>query len=470
MEEMGIMRTRIGWLALVLIAGMAQAPAAVWGQEAPAADPAHRFNGGALHPAAPGTDLEREPGPQAPADFLSAGLVPALLAPVDSLLPPRVARGQEVPPPDPVFPVPLYSPRPELGGFFFNMEFVYMRQTNPLKHQVIAVRGFVDTDGTINGTPGAFYGSGQDALNAKQASGPGTYVPGYRFGLGYRFRNGVTTELWYLHLFNARFQAGATLAPPPGQIDPLLANTFLFSPVFNFPTDFAGPLGVDVAPGGPRAAYGIWNAAEEEIIKFEQRLDRWELRFRIPIWETDYDPCHNPDKLGLRLYGLCGFRHTWLWERFQWRVVDRDINGAAGPEDVATYSNVVSQPMYGGFIGWGFEKYLGHGVALTMDLTGVAYINFVREIARFERGDEAVGSKRANREYTIAPEAQAHFNLWWYPIEGVQFRVGYDVIGIFNTIASPEPVDFNFTAPAPRWEHKAVRLIDGFNVGVGFIF
>lgn len=464
MEEMGIMRTRIGWLALVLIAVMAQAPAAVWGQEVPAADPALRYSG--MWPPEPSGS-----GPLAPAD---ACLAPAPLAPLDSLLPPRIARGQEVPPPDPVFPVPLYSPRPELGGFFFDMEFVYMRQTNPLKSQVIAIRGFQDTDGSITGTPGTFLGSGFEALNAKDASGPGTYVPGYRFGLGYRFRNGVTAELWYLHLFNARFQAGATLQPPsfppPGQLDPALANTLLFSPVFGFPTDFAGPLGSDVGAGNPQAPYGIWNAADEMIIKFEQRMDRWELRFRIPIWETDYDPVHNPDKLGLRLYGLCGFRHTWLWERFQWRVVDRDVNGAAGPEDVAIYSNVVSQPMYGGFLGWGFEKYFGHGVALTMDLTSAGYINFVREIARYERGDEAVGSKRANREYTIAPELQAHFNLWWYPIEGVQFRVGYDVIGIFNTIVSEEPVGFNFTAPAPRWEHKAVRLIDGFNVGVGFIF
>ncbi|MBL8799501.1 MAG: hypothetical protein JNM56_36805, partial [Planctomycetia bacterium] len=368
--------------------------------------------------------------------------------------------------------------RPELGGFFFEMEFVFMRQTNPLQDQTIAIRGFQDTDGSItNGTPGTFLGSGFEALNAKQASGPGTYVPGYRIGLGYRFRNGITAELWYLHLNNARFQAGATLAapsfPPPGQLDPALANTFLFSPVFNFPTDFAGPGRngtVDIPPGTPRAPFGIWNAADEMLIKFEQRLDRWELRFRVPIWETEYDPVHNPDKLGLRLYGLWGFRHTWLWERFQWRTVDRAINGAAGPEDVAIYSNVVSQPMYGAFIGWGFEKYFGHGLALTMDLSSVGYINFVREIARWERGDEAAGSKRANREYTFAPELQAHFNLWWYPIEGVQLRVGYDVIGIFNTIASPQPVDFNFTAPAPRWEHKAVRLIDGINVGVGFIF
>lgn len=418
------MRTRNGWLALLLTVGWALAPTAVWGQQI----------------------------------------------------------SYEVPQSDPAFPFPLYSPRPELGGFFFNGEFLYWRQSNPLRSQTVAQLGFVDSDGSITAPspagpfrPGTFVGSGLEALNVSQVSGPGTYVPGYRMALGYRFRNGVAAEVIYTHLFNARFSAGATLVPRmnffpfPNQLDPQLANTVLFSPVYAFPADFAGPVGSDLGVGNPQAPFGIWNAADEMLLKFEQRLDRWELRFRVPIWETDYDPIHD-DKRGHRVYGMTGLRHTWLWERFQWRTVDRNVLGGAEPADVAIYSNVLSQPMYGPFIGCGYEKYLGHGFSLSLDLSSALYLNFVREIVRYERGDEAVGSKRANREYTIAPELEAHLNLWWYPIEGIQIRVGYDAIGILNTMHSPNPVDFYFPAPAPRFEHRTVRFLDGWNIGIGFIF
>src|SRR5438105_13271306 len=87
MEEMGLMRTRTGWLALLLTAGVALAP-----------------TGG---------------------------------------------RGQEVPPADPVFPLPLYHDRPEKGGLYVDGEFVFFKQTNPLRPQPIATRGLLDFDGSI---------------------------------------------------------------------------------------------------------------------------------------------------------------------------------------------------------------------------------------------------------------------------------------------------------------------------------
>ena len=45
-------------------------------------------------------------------------------------------------PPDPVWPLPLYHDRPENGGLFTFGEFVMFRQTNPLRNQTIASRGF----------------------------------------------------------------------------------------------------------------------------------------------------------------------------------------------------------------------------------------------------------------------------------------------------------------------------------------
>src|SRR5262245_38615615 len=199
MEEIGIMQTRMGWLALLLSAGMALAPTAVRGQPPiGTVSQGHNDSGPA-----------REPAP---------------------MLVPTTFRAQmldyEVPQADPVFPVPLYSPRPELGGFFFNGEFIYWRQTNPLRDQPVAVRGSVPI---APGLP--LVGQGFRALDVEQVSGPVSYVPGYRMGLGYRFRNGVVVEGNYTHMFNVRYVAAATLMPPFEQIDPALLNTVLFSPV-----------------------------------------------------------------------------------------------------------------------------------------------------------------------------------------------------------------------------------------------
>ena len=72
--------------------------------------------------------------------------------------------------------------------------------------------------------------------------------------------------------------------------------------------------------------------------------------------------------------------------------------------------------------------------------------------------------------YEIAAQLQGQVNLWWFPIEGVQMRVGYDLLAFFNTIYSPYPVAFDFGVLDPPWENKAVRLLDGFNVGLCFIF
>lgn len=460
-------RTRSGWLALLVTAGIALTPAGVRSQTR--VGPADLACAVALQSDGP-ADAE-------PASPRAAGEVPTAALPILDVAEPRdyIARGQDsIGPADPVFPIPTYSPRPELGGFFFDGEFIYWRQTNPLHGQVIALRGFQSTDAVSPGPVGAFFGSGAAALDVAQVSGPNSYIPGYRFGLGYRFSDGLVVEGTYTHLFNVRYTAAATLLPrtfpPPGELDPNLANTFLFSPVFNFTADWAGqtlPIGPAQAPLGN---FGIWNGASEMQETFEQHLDRYELRFRVPVFETDYDPVQNPYKLGLRCYGLAGLRHTWLWERFQWRTVKRDFAGHAGPFDQARYTNILSQPMYGPFVGYGGEIYYGHGIALSMDVTTAANLNFVRELVRWERGDRATEAKRSKRVYTIAPEAEGHLNLWWYPIEGIQIRVGYDVIGIFNTIASPRPVDFNFNGLAPDFTHRAYRMIDGWNAGIGFIF
>src|SRR5205085_1420183 len=76
--------------------------------------------------------------------------------------PPYIARGQDigqgysVPPVD--FVGPLSHPRYEDGGFFTAAEFMYYRQSRPILSQSIAVRGFVDINGGVTGSPGTFVG------------------------------------------------------------------------------------------------------------------------------------------------------------------------------------------------------------------------------------------------------------------------------------------------------------------------
>jgi hypothetical protein len=401
MEEMGLMRSRTGWLALLLtVAGTALGPTTGW--------------------------------------------------------------GQEVPPASPVWPVPLYHDRADKGGLFVDGEFVFFHQTNPLEHQLIAIRGFFDSTGLITGHVGAFLGSGAAALYADDAGGPGSYTPGYRIGIGWRFEDSLSLELNYEHLEEVHYSAGATLQPFGNQNGVGLADTFISSFVFNFPNDFAGPARkVDAGP--PFGVFGIWNGASIMTILFTQRYDEWNVNARIPIFQDDE----------IRCYGLVGPRYSHIWERFKWRTVSIDDAGNAGQDDVGLYSNVVSNNLWGIHFGCGTEWRCADTPAgtfsISLDLQAAALIDFVKEEAKYERGDFETSSKRSKRDYKLAPEVQGAVDIWWYPIEGVQIRVGYDVMAFFNTVAAQNPVSFNYSGLDPPWEHE-FRLFDGFHAGIAFIF
>ncbi len=413
------MRTRKGWLAWVLTLGMALVPAAAWAQH------------------------------------------------------------QEVPTADPVYPLPLGHDRMENGGFYVSAQFLLYHQTNPLRGQEIARRGLVDFDGSItaalNGRtvfpsgsppvvipgiprPGTFIGSGAVALRADDV-GSNTYQPGINLSAGWRFENGLTLDVSWWYLFEAKYAASASLVPPglnPGGV--LLADTFLFAPVFNFPIDYSGPPN-KLALGNPGAAYGIWNGASLMQIEFVQRTQGADMTFRVPIYQDDW----------VRCYGLVGPRFVWFWERFKWRTVSYDTAGVANADDIAIYTNIVSNRMYGMHAGMGTEWYLKYGLSLSADVRVAALLDVVKERARYERGDRSITSKRAKTEYAFVPETQANVNLWWYPIEGVQMRVGYDFMAFFNTVSSKEPVTFSYGTLDPKWD-RTIRLLDGLNAGIAFIF
>src|SRR5262245_60741407 len=160
------MRLRTGWLALLVTAGMAL-PRGVQGQDAmpPHAEWQSPPNGtrpqqnGAAQVAVENLSQNQSnpTGDEAPLtpsilrppiDFTGAG---GTLAPV----PATVFRGQDYAPPDPVWPLPLGHDRMEAtGGLYLAGEFLYFVQTNPLDHQLIAVRGFFDSTGQLSGHQG----------------------------------------------------------------------------------------------------------------------------------------------------------------------------------------------------------------------------------------------------------------------------------------------------------------------------
>jgi hypothetical protein len=453
------MRTRTLWLALLATAGLAAM---------------------ALAPSAVRAQFQ-----DAPVD-LASSVYRLQMGDVRPDLPPTVFRGQmDLGRGDPEIPVPLGHDRYEEGGLFVNFGWVMYKQTNPLKGQLLARRGFVDTDGSVtalqrfDGTPiqgtgrqGAFIGSATPALDVNQLGGPGTYTPGWRVGLGWRFRDGSSVELDWTQMFNTHYNHTATFVPPQFRFGPDLADGFLTAPVFNFPNAFAGPankvsqfnaVGNVIPLGNPFAIYGIWNGAALMSIDLIQRYSQGDLTYRTAaICETD----------DYRMYGLVGPRFAWIWERFRWRTVSEDVNGNAGPQDVAIYTNIVSNRMYGAFLGVGQDWWLGHGFSVSLDLKAALLLDIVKERATYELGvkDTPPQSKRSITDYTVVPQLQGTLNLSYNPIEAVQLRLGYDVMAFFNTKASSKPVTFDWGGIDPAFNHEFIRFFDGFEASVGFVF
>jgi hypothetical protein len=435
------MRTRTSGLILLLW-GTALVPAA-FGQESPPV-----LEGAALE--VPVATAPAEPGDDAPA-----------------FPPPLVYRGQDYAPPDPQYPLPLYSTRPADGGLYLGLQFVYYQQTQPISDQIIAFRGFFDADGSISsalggaGVPGTFIGSHKPALHANDF-GQSQYIPGYQMFIGWKLRNGAVIEFDWLHLNKVKYAGGASIEPFLFQGGANLADTFLTAPVFNFPNEFAGAA-QKVTVGNPGATFGIWNAAGLMQVQFTQRYDQYDVVGRIPIWQTDNNRC----------YGICGLRNGFLVEKFTWRTVDIDVTGNQSPANTAIYNNNVTNNYFGPVVGCGDEWRLGDTplgtFALSADVKGGLMIDFVKEYTKYLLGTQDIGSKLTRRQTTFVPMLQFQPNLCWYPIEGVQFKVGYDIFALFNTAVCPNPVDFNFLGIEPALEH-ATRVFNGMNAGVCLIF
>jgi hypothetical protein len=367
-------------------------------------------------------------------------------------------------------PLPLGNDRPDTGGIYGYGEFLFMHANRSIGSQAIAKRGFIDSDGSLTGAPGLFVGSGRQALDTT-SFGRTTWTPGFRFGIGYRLEDGTAISLNYAHLASAKYWTAATAVPPDFNPGSNLSESFLFSPVFAFSPNFAGPqnkvgtltnglTGTATQLGSGGSPYGIWNGATTMEVFYVQRFDNWDLSARLPVYETET----------ARSYALVGFNHPWIWETFKWRTVSYDQNGNAGPLDVGVYSNILSQQMYGPMIGCGSEIYLGKGFSFSGQVTAAALLDIVKERARYELGDQSAGAKRSRMEYNVVPNVNGNLSVNWFPINGVQFRAGYNIWSFFNTTYMEKPVGFDFGAIDPSYKTRVLRLFHGFNIGVSFNF
>ena len=376
--------------------------------------------------------------------------------------------------------VPIPTGKSGDNGFYVASEFLILTQNRQLGDQVVATRGLVDTrglisaDGAGNARPGTYIGSGAVALSTNDLSRQ-SWSPGFTTTLGYKFDNGLAVFVNYTHLMDQQQHAGATLATRYGQNRSDLADSFLFAPVYNFPPQFAGPRvkspqddfnqngREDAGEGGN--FYGIWNGASVMDIQFNQWFNQAEVGARMPLFQNEYT----------RVYGLAGGRYAMIMERLKWRTVSYDVNGVAGPQDVATYNNTLSQRMYGAFIGCGHETYIGKSFSVAAEATGAALLGIAKERAKYQLGDRApaniaIQNKLSRNEFEFVPNVNASVNLMWYPIEGVQLRVGYNAMMFFNTKYMQEPIGFNYSSVDPAYGDNAFRIYHGVNVGVGFFF
>src|SRR5437763_1739331 len=97
-------------------------------------------------------------------------------------------------------------------------------------------------------------------------------------------------------------------------------------------------------------------------------------------------------------------------------------------------------------------------------------MDFVKGRARYELGDKSEAATRARNFVTMAPGVEGKLGLMWYPWEAIQVRVGYNFLALFNTVASPRPVDFNFGTIDPGFDAGINRLMHGIDIGIGFVF
>ena len=96
-------------------------------------------------------------------------------------------------------------------------------------------------------------------------------------------------------------------------------------------------------------------------------------------------------------------------------------------------------------VGCGHEIFIANQFSLSADLTGGLLLSQVKERVKYKLETpgsagtiQPIASKMSYDTWQLVPNANASLNLWWYPVEGVQMRVGYQALTYFNTTRMQE--------------------------------
>ncbi|MCS7016222.1 MAG: hypothetical protein NZM42_08945 [Gemmatales bacterium] len=381
-------------------------------------------------------------------------------------------------------------------GIYVAGETIFFRVNSSIKAQVVARRGLVDTAGNIfaemtvdqNGTdgvpgddivlippqpkPGQILGSNEVALRTDQVRDDDGR-PGYRLTIGYRFPNDVAIEGVFWHLPEHRRSAWATILPPNLQQGDFFSQTFLYAPFYNVPLDFLGPVSdvqqilvthfvnpdapdqVDTGDAVP--AYGVFNGAELFQVTYKQEFYNYELNVRFPTYPVDV----------FRTYGTVGVRYMRSYERFELVAEDASVDGSGLV--VGRYRNRWTNNLFGVQGSYGGEIYLGYGFALNGEVrAGLFYDDFHARTEVTVDGSALI-LRRKHTDANLSPMLGTGLFLYWYPIDNVVLRIGYEFLGFFNVMRSTEPIDFNLGRLDPTFRSTLLRF-DGFSAGIAFRF
>ena len=79
-------------------------------------------------------------------------------------------------------------------------------------------------------------------------SGPTNFQPGVAAEVGWKFADGSAFSIKYLFVSEVNLGAAATQSPSNNAVGNAFQNSFLFANVFNFPTDYGGPVNKITVP------------------------------------------------------------------------------------------------------------------------------------------------------------------------------------------------------------------------------
>ena len=321
--------------------------------------------------------------------------------------------------------------------------------------------------------PGNFLGTGTPALFTDDLRGQESFEPGYRITLGYRFDNGTAIETSYMALQKVTYSANASLIPhelcqPGGRAVP---GRFVH-------------LGTVL-----QSAAGIRRGQPEDGAR-QPRLGLRHLQRRQQ--HVDELPASS-SRTGTFAAGCRGTRTTAPASTVTLAAGSPGSGSSSGCGPFPPTSSATARRTdVGVYRKRRFQPHVRpvrrHRVRTVSSATASAsaleteaafLLDIVKERANVQNGDR--NDAPPGTPFVSVKKAATNFQpgrrirrptprCTWYPIEGIQLRAGYNFMTFLNTVDMQDPIAFDARNFDPNWQNRAIRFMDGFNAGIGFIF